>query len=158
MTATDLEKARKAAEAAAAKLAEAEAAEAEKAAQQAAERLEAEKEAAARFLEDRRDLEEKVRGSNPSAKEKAEAFKAGTLAELVVEYLSRREAVSALRTHAQECARLLGLNPYELGIDELRWVDPNEELRRWQEEAMPLVLRDRADALSAEALAPYEVD
>ncbi|MFJ9160036.1 hypothetical protein ACIRPS_24915 [Streptomyces griseoviridis] len=157
-TQDELEKARKAVERATARVTELEAAEAEKAAQKASKRLEAEKAAAARFLDQRMSIEEKVRGEHPSLEEKAEAFKAGTLAALVVEYLARREAISGLRTHAQQCARLLDINPYELGIEELRWIDPQEELRRWQEDAMPVVFRDRADALTAEALAPFAVE
>ncbi|MGK3943669.1 hypothetical protein ABK046_35245 [Streptomyces caeruleatus] len=157
MTVIDVEKARKAAEAAAAKLAEAEAVESARLAEKAAERAQKERELAAQFLEDRHALEEKVRGKYPTVEEKAEAFRAGTLPALVAEYLARRQAISALRVHAQNCAALLEISAHELPIEDIRWIDPQEELRRWHEDAMPVVLRDRAESLAAEALAAYEV-
>lgn len=107
MTDNAVEKARKAHEAAAAKLAEAEAVEDARQAERDAERAQKEREPAAQFLENRRALEEKLRGKYPTVEEKAEAFKTGTLPALVAEYLARRQAISALRAHAQHCAALL---------------------------------------------------
>ncbi|OKK02738.1 hypothetical protein AMK26_24450 [Streptomyces sp. CB03234] len=157
MTDNAVEKARKAHEAAAAKLAEAEAVEDARQAERDAERAQKERELAAQFLENRRALEEKLRGKYPTVEEKAEAFKTGTLPALVAEYLARRQAISALRAHAQHCAALLEISAHELPIEDIRWVDPQEELRRWHEDAMPLVLGSRAESLAAEALAAYEV-
>jgi hypothetical protein len=151
----DIEKARKAAEAAAAKLAEAEAMAAEKAAQEAAERAEQEHALAAKFLEDRQALEAKVKGTKPSADDMAAALEAGTLAALVADYLARRDAVNAIRSHAWHCADVVGEDSRT--IAELRYVDPAEELRRWQEDAMVALRRKKAEAISAEALAPYRV-
>jgi hypothetical protein len=156
MTAIDLEKARKAAEAAAAKLAEAEAAEAARQAEKAVERAGKEYELAAKFLEDRAELEAKVKGEKPGADELAAALEAGTLTVLVTDYLARRDAINSLRAHAQHCATLVGDDT--CNISDLRWVDPVEELRRWQEDAMYALRRKRADAIAAEALAAYEVD
>ncbi|MFJ7334042.1 hypothetical protein ACIQUU_12425 [Streptomyces sp. NPDC101116] len=155
MTTTDLEKARKAAEAAAAKLTEAEAAEAARQAEKAAARVVKEHELAAKFLEDRAELEKRVKGEKPSADELAAALEAGTLTTLVADYLARRDAVNSLRAHAQHCATLIGEDGDS--ISDLRYVDPVEELRRWQEDAMYALRRKRADAIAAEALAAYEV-
>ncbi|MFD3511294.1 hypothetical protein [Nocardia sp. NPDC058666] len=154
MTTNALEKARAAAETAAQDLAALEAQEAEKAAQKDAQRLEAKKAAAARFLADRPGLEEKVRGEKPTAAEMGKALEAGTLGAMVAEYLARRDALGILRDRASECAQLLGqdaefVNP--------RYVDPGEELRRWQEAATDELRRAKAGALAAGILSAYEV-
>jgi undecaprenyl pyrophosphate synthase len=155
MTAIDIEKARKAAEAAAAKLAEAEAAEAEKAAQKAAERAEQQLELDAKFLGDWRGLESKIR-KTVTPDEKADALESGSLVLLLADYLARRDAIQSIRSHAQNCAQRLGED--HNSITDVRYVDPVEELRRWQEDALYTLNRRKADFLSAETLAAYEVD
>ncbi|MFJ9429611.1 hypothetical protein ACIRQY_08090 [Streptomyces sp. NPDC101490] len=153
MTAIDVEKALKAAEAAAAKLAEAEAV---RQAEKAAERAQKERELAAQFLKDRMEIEKQAKGDKPSADEMATALEAGTLNGLVVEYLARRDAVDTIRAHAHHCATLLGDDT--CNVPDLRYVDPLEELRRWQEDAIYALRRRRGDSLVAEALAAYKVD
>ncbi|RLL68175.1 hypothetical protein [Streptomyces sp. Z26] len=153
---TALESARKAAEAAAAKLAEVEAEAAEKAAQEAAQRRAAQHEAATRFLADLPGLEASVRGEKPSHAAMATALEAGTLPALVGDYLARRDARQKLRDHARQCARLLDRD--DSRITELRWVDPAEELRRWTADALYELRRTKADTLSAAVLSTYEVE
>ncbi|RSO03578.1 hypothetical protein DMH18_37065 [Streptomyces sp. WAC 06783] len=156
MTETALEKARKAAEAAATKLVDLEHQEAEKAARKNAERAEKEYQLAVKFLEDRVELEAEVKGIKPSVDEVATAFETGALAAMVAEHLARRDAINSLRAHAQHCATLVG---EDVGhIPELRYIDPVEELRRWQDDAMTALRRKRADDVAAEVLAAYEVD
>ncbi|MFE4417694.1 hypothetical protein [Streptomyces sp. NPDC056817] len=149
-----LEKARAAAEKAAQELVALESQEAEKAAEKAAQRLEAVKDQAARFLAARQALESKVKGEKPSAAKMAEALEAGTLGALIAEYLARRDAVNMLRDHARSCARLLGEDDRTIG--ELRYVDPAEELLRWQADAIAEARRIKANSLAADVLADYE--
>ncbi|MEU2401080.1 hypothetical protein [Streptomyces pseudogriseolus] len=155
---TDIEKARKAAEAAAAKLAEAEAIEAEKAAQRAAERAERQRELDEKFLREYKDLEAKVRGPVITVEQKAAAFEAGTLHALLTDYLARREAVDRIRSHAYVCATRLGRTDILETIKDLRYVDPSEELRRWTEDAMYHLKRQKMDGYVNDALAPYEAE
>ncbi|MFE9136197.1 hypothetical protein [Streptomyces sp. NPDC007355] len=155
MTTNALEKARAAAEKAAQDLAALESAEAEKTAQKAAERLDAEREAAARFLADRLVLESKVKGEKPSAADIATALENGTLGALVADFLARRDALQMLRDHARQCARLLDQD--ENRFAEVRYVDPAEELRRWQEDAIAEIRHAKAGALAADALSAYQV-
>ncbi|MFC8998185.1 hypothetical protein ACFT7U_21060 [Streptomyces rochei] len=154
MTAIDLEKVRKAAEAAAAKLAEAEAIEAEKAAQKAAERAEQQLELDAKFLADWKDLDAKIRRT-VTPDEKADALESGNLVLLLTDYLARRDAIQSIRSHAQNCAQRLGEDPNS--ITELRYVDPAEELRRWQEDAIYALKRRQAGAIADEILSRYQV-
>ncbi|WP_412077559.1 hypothetical protein ACLF6K_24170 [Streptomyces xanthophaeus] len=155
MTANALEKARAAAEKAAQDLAALESAEAEKAAQAAAQRLEREKAAAVRFLADLPGLEVKVKGEKPTAAEMATALENGTLGVLVADFLARRDALQVLRDHARQCARLLDQD--ENRFTDIRYVDPAEELRRWQEVAITEIRRVKADVFAANALSAYEV-
>jgi hypothetical protein len=151
----EIEKARKAAEVAAAKLAVLESAEAAKAAEKAAERLDAEREAAARFLADLPGLEPKVKGEKPSAADMATALENGTLGALVADFLARRDALQMVRDYARQCARLLDQD--EDRFAEVRYVDPAEELRRWQEAAMAEIQRAKAGVFAADVLSAYEV-
>ncbi|MGW6938795.1 hypothetical protein ACWGF3_07260 [Streptomyces xanthophaeus] len=155
MTANALEKARAAAEKAAQDLATLESVESEKAAQAAAQRLEQEKAAAVRFLADLPGLEVKVRGEKPSIADMATALENGTLGALVADFLARRDALQMLRDRAQQCARLL--NQDENRFTEIRYVDPAEELRRWQESAVTELRRAKAGVFATDALSAYEV-
>ncbi|KUL66093.1 hypothetical protein ADL28_04420 [Streptomyces violaceusniger] len=149
-----LTKAQAAAEAANAKLAALRAEEDARQAEIAAQRLEEQKVNAARFLADLASLEAQVKGSVPSNSEKAAALSAGTLPALVAEYLAGRDALSMLRDHARQCARLLERD--ERTIAEVRWIDPAEEIKRWQEDAITLLRSEKANALAADILADYE--
>ncbi|MEU1510908.1 hypothetical protein ABZ490_01935 [Streptomyces sp. NPDC005811] len=155
MTTTDLEKARKAAEAAVAKLAEAEAVEAGRQAEIAAERAERQRELDVQFLRDWRDLEMKVRGEVVTPDQKADALESGNLVLLLADYMARRDAIQTIRSHAQICAQRVG---QEHNISELRDVDPLEELRRWQEDAVYALKRRNSGTMAAEILARYEVE
>ena len=154
MTTNTVEKARAAAEKAAQALAELEAQEAERAAQEAAQRLEREKEAAVRFLADLPALEAQAKGDTVTPADKAKALADGTLASLVADFLARRDVVSALRDRARIAARLTGP---DREFAEVRWVDPADELRRWQETAMVHARHAQAGAMTEALLSAYEV-
>ncbi|WP_432098598.1 hypothetical protein [Streptomyces sp. WAC 04229] len=152
---TALDQARKAAEAAASKLAAAEAAEAEKTAEAEAKRADRQRELDHQFLRDWLDVEATVRMS-VTDDEKADAMEAGTLPVLLADYLAGRDASQSIRSHAQNCAVRRGAD--RVGIADVRDVDPVEELRRWQESALYTLKRRRAEHLAAKALAPYQAD
>ncbi|GHJ27128.1 hypothetical protein TPA0910_15610 [Streptomyces hygroscopicus subsp. sporocinereus] len=156
MTTDALQKARTVAQKAAQELADLETVEAEKAAQRAAQRLEEQKAAAARFLGDLPGLERRVKGEKPSAADMATALEAGTLGALVADFLARRDAVSTLRDHARQCSRLLGED--DSSIAEIRYVDPGEEFRRWNEDAIAELRRTKANSFAADVLSAYGVE
>lgn len=151
---TKIEAARAAAVMATEELAALEAEERAKAEADATKRAEAEREAAKRFLADLPALEERAKGERPTDEVKAEALKTGTLAALVADHLARRDAVSSLRDHAVNCARLIGSDRQ---FGEVRYVDPGDELRRWNEDAMTYLRRQTAADLADEILSAYEV-
>ncbi|MFJ8182875.1 hypothetical protein [Streptomyces sp. NPDC096105] len=151
----DIEKARKAAEAAAAKLAEAEAEEAARQAEIAEQRAERQRELDEKFLREYKDLETKVRGPVITVEQKAAAFEAGTLHALLTDYLARREAIDRIRSRAYTCASRLGRTDILGTIPELRYVDPSEELRRWTEDAVHHLKRQKMDGYVNDALASY---
>ncbi|RSO02328.1 hypothetical protein DMH26_14380 [Streptomyces sp. WAC 05379] len=155
MTVSPIDKARADAAKATAKLEELEAKEAALQAEEEAKRQAAEREAAERFLADLPELERKAKGESPDASAKAEAMEAGKLGSLLCEFLSRRDVVSTLRDHADYCARVLGREP--LNLAEVRYIDPAEELKRWQEDAVNYARRTKAESLAEFLLKAYEV-
>ncbi|MFF3774320.1 hypothetical protein [Streptomyces sp. NPDC002232] len=123
MTAIDLEKARKAAEAAATKLAEAEAAEAARGAEKAAERIERQHELDTEFLAqwEKLDAELMAIGSKSAADA---VYEGADPIAAVVRFWVERAKRNAVRTHARNAYyRLHGQHPDDMFARELPWRD-----------------------------------